>query len=244
MIRFVRKIRFLSVKVVRHRTAAIPRTQNNFMKRWAWIVAALYVALLLALTIPAVVLAFPTAKVSEALSAFGWPPYWIWLAILFLSQWALLSVPVRMASLRPITRGPVWRTILAGGLMGGFLVAGAFLSFYEFVMHQMDGYGLWIAVGVGGLAWGLWTLVFVLAGRSQPNDLVSYQCKYLFRGSVLELLIAVPTHVVVRHRNYCCAGYSTFIGLTAGVSVMLFAFGPAVFFLFAQRWKRLHPKRP
>ena len=26
-----------------------------------------------------------------------------------------------------------------------------------------------------------------------------------------------------------------------GVSVMLFAFGPAVFFLFVERWKRLHP---
>jgi len=34
----------------------------------------------------------------------------------------------------------------------------------------------------------------------------------------------------------------TFIGLTMGVSVMLFSFGPAVFFLYADRWKKLHPK--
>jgi hypothetical protein len=55
------------------------------------------------------------------------------------------------------------------------------------------------------------------------------------------LLIAVPTHIVARCRDYCCAGFMTFLGLTMGVSVMLFAFGPALLFLFAERWKRLHP---
>ena len=29
--------------------------------------------------------------------------------------------------------------------------------------------------------------------------------------------------------------------LVLGISVMLFSFGPSVFFLFAARWKRLHP---
>jgi hypothetical protein len=32
------------------------------------------------------------------------------------------------------------------------------------------------------------------------------------------------------------------LGLTAGMSVMLFAFGPAVFFLFLARWRKLHPR--
>jgi len=77
----------------------------------------------------------------------------------------------------------------------------------------------------------------------EPDDLVSRQCRCLLKGSVLELLIAVPTHIVARYRDYCCAGFMTFIGLTMGVSVMLFAYGPAVFFLFAERWKRLHPAR-
>jgi len=54
----------------------------------------------------------------------------------------------------------------------------------------------------------------------------------------------VPTHIVARHRNECCAGCFTFIGLTMGISVMLFSFGPSVFFLYAARWKRLHPGAP
>jgi hypothetical protein len=76
---------------------------------------------------------------------------------------------------------------------------------------------------------------------TEPADMVSRQCRALLKGSILELLIAVPTHVVARYRDYCCAGFLTFIGLTMGVSVMLFAYGPAVFFLFVERWKRLHP---
>ena len=54
--------------------------------------------------------------------------------------------------------------------------------------------------------------------------------------------IAVPTHIVARSRDYCCAGFMTFFGLTMGISVMLFAFGPAVFFLYIDRWRRLHPE--
>jgi hypothetical protein len=34
----------------------------------------------------------------------------------------------------------------------------------------------------------------------------------------------------------------TFVGLTLGISVMLLSFGPAVFFLYAERWRRLHPE--
>ena len=63
----------------------------------------------------------------------------------------------------------------------------------------------------------------------------------MLRGSILELLVAVPTHIVARSRDYCCAGFMTFIGLTLGISVMLFSYGPAVFFLYVDRWRRLHP---
>ena len=79
---------------------------------------------------------------------------------------------------------------------------------------------------------------FDFYGLADPGSLID---KSRIKGSVLELLIAVPTHIVARHRDYCCAGLLTFIGLAMGVSVMLFAFGPVVLLLFAQRWQRLHP---
>jgi hypothetical protein len=60
---------------------------------------------------------------------------------------------------------------------------------------------------------------------------------------VLELLIAIPSHIVVRNRHVCCADIATFIGISFGISVMLLSFGPVLFFLFADRWRRLHPHR-
>lgn len=215
------------------------------MRRWAWIVAGLYAALLLVMTVPAGLLAFaPKVGPKEAAETITNWTYWLWLAVMFASQLAFLAVPVRVASLRPVSQGPLWRTIFAGGLMAGGLVAGAFLSIYEFVVRdQAHGNGFaWVAVGLAVLTWAIWAVVFFRVSRdTEPVDFVSRQCRILLKGSVLELLIAVPTHVVARYRDYCCAGMLTFIGLTMGVSVMLFAYGPAVFFLFVERWKRLHP---
>ena len=36
----------------------------------------------------------------------------------------------------------------------------------------------------------------------------------------------------------------TFWGIATGISVMLLCFGPGVFFLFVERFKRLQPKTP
>lgn len=221
------------------------------MKRWAWVVAPLYVATLVVLTVPVLVTAFATdiktlelTKIPELMiSVAAWPPYWLWLILMLAAQVCLLAVPVRVAELRPVSRSPVWRTVLAGGMMAGALAAGAFLSLFEYWSHgkAKGDWGLWIALLMAVGTWCAWAVVFLRAGRTAaPLDLVSRQCRTLLAGSVLELLIAVPTHIIARHRDYCCAGILTFFGLTMGVSVMLFAFGPVVFLLFVQRWKRLH----
>ena len=215
------------------------------MKRWAWLVAILYGAILLALTLPAILLAFaPKVAIGEAASIFVNLAYWLWLAVMVLGQFALLAVPVRFASRRPITRGALWPTVLAGGLMAGGLVFGAACSILETIFGgHSAGAWLWITIIAGLFSWVIWAVVFFRLNKSlESTDWLSRQCRLLLKGSILELLIAVPTHIVARYRDYCCAGFMTFIGLTMGVSVMLFSFGPAVFFLYAERWKRLHPK--
>jgi hypothetical protein len=215
------------------------------MKRWAWVVAGLYCLTIIVLTVPAAMLAFaPGIKWIDAAKIYVCWPYWLWVAVMMTGQLALLAVPVRVAGLRPVTRGPVWRTILACGLMAGGLMAGACYSIYEFAFRD-KGKGNWMewtVPALAGLTWLAWALIFSRMSRNaEPMDLVSRQCRWLLKGSILELLIAVPTHIVARYRNYCCAGWMTFIGLTMGISVMLFSFGPAVFFLYVERWKRLHP---
>jgi hypothetical protein len=61
---------------------------------------------------------------------------------------------------------------------------------------------------------------------------------WLLRGSILELLIAVPSHIVARRRGDCCAPLLSFWGIATGVTVMLLAFGPGVFFLLVERVRR------
>jgi len=217
------------------------------MKNWALLVTGLYLLIIVILTVPVILLAFvPAVGLGDALKTYLFLPYWLWLAIMVVSQFALLGVPVQVASLRPVSRGSIWRTVLAGGLMAGGLAAGAFASFYEFVFRDQDhskhNWSGWTALILGLLTWCIWAKIFSrMSYQTEPADLVTRQCRALLKGSVLELLIAVPTHIVARCRDYCCAGLLTFLGLTMGISVMLFAFGPAVLFLFVQRWKRLHP---
>ena len=190
------------------------------MKRWALMVAALYAALLLVLIVPGAWLAFaPKCGLGEAIGMLLFWPYWIWLALMLLSQFALLAVPVRVASRRPVAQGPLWCSVLAGGLMAGALLAGAFLSLHELLLRDKgNGNGCAReAIALAMLTWGGWTLIFFRISRHvKPADVVSRQCRRLFQGSVLELLIALPTHIVARARDYCCAGFLTFIGLTMG----------------------------
>jgi hypothetical protein len=92
--------------------------------------------------------------------------------------------------------------------------------------------------------WLIWVFIFgFYTGNREPKTLMSRITRFLIAGSTLELLIAVPAHIIARCRNYCCAGFLTFIGLACGIAVMLFAFGPAVFMLLAKRVQSLRPPK-
>src|SRR5664279_915497 len=91
--------------------------------------------------------------------------------------------------------------------------------------------------------WLVWAFVFRRAAKSdEPDALLKRVTRWLLRGSILELIIAVPSHVIVRRRDDCCAPIGTFWGIATGISVMLLCFGPGVFFLFVERCRRLQPK--
>ena len=221
------------------------------MKRWALVVVALYLLILVVLTVPVLLLAFvPLASpkdlsAQEIVEVYLHFPYWLWLGVMVLGQAALLVVPVRVASRRPVTRRSLLWPIATAGLMMGGLAAGAMYSLLEFALRDkaLNGWFLLAGLGSGVVIWGVWSVLFYRSSRGvEPSDVISRQCRLMLRGSILELLVAVPTHIVARSRDYCCAGFMTFIGITLGISVMLFSFGPAVFFLYVNRWRRLHPE--
>ena len=54
--------------------------------------------------------------------------------------------------------------------------------------------------------WLIWGLVFYrFAKADEPETLVRRTTRWLLRGSILELLVAVPSHIIVRQRDDCCA---------------------------------------
>lgn len=218
------------------------------MKRWAWVVIGLYAAALLALTWPVVFLAFGWGKngltAASAVEVFQEGAYWIWLAIMVAGQAALLAVPVRAAQGRPVARRPLALTVAASGLMAGALVLCLVVAYAVFINgDDAAPAGLWIAVGAGSLTWIGWGILFYRMGRrAEARGVLTVLCRRLVAGSILELLVAVPVHIWVRQRGECCAPLATFFGIAMGISVMLFAFGPSVFFLFVARRRRLHPE--
>jgi hypothetical protein len=214
------------------------------MKRWAVLVVFLYFLILVALTSPLILVAFyPVAGVHDALYPFIEWRYWAGLGVMIAGQSVMLLVPVGLALQRPTTRRSVLWPTLASGLMIGLLAVGVVISIDEYIRKDKATSSLTILLPVVLVVWAVWTLAFYRASRdTAPLDVIARQCRYLLKGSILELLVAVPIHIVARARDYCCAGIWTFLGIAFGVSVMLFSFGPGVFFLFAARWKRLHPQ--
>src|SRR4051812_14786559 len=144
---------------------------KTLTKRWALIVAGLYGLILITLTLPAILLAFaPRISFADAIRSYVSWPFWIWLAVMVIGQLALLSVPVRVASRRPMTKGALWPAILAGGLMAGALIFAAICSVLEFIFAEHNsGPWEWSGVALGILTWCIWGAVFFRLSRSMES---------------------------------------------------------------------------
>jgi len=192
--------------------------------------------------------------------------YWLWLAVLVAGQFLLLLVPIDISEKRlPARRKlkiPVIVTafflanLFAAGIFSilcAIFVDGAFniFSFTDWALgHQVNGQpgtlqtttgGVWTSIFIiVGICWLIWAMVFSRYAKSDDADtLIKRVVRWLLRGSILELLIAVPSHVIVRRRDDCCAPAGTFWGIATGISVMLLCFGPGVYFLFVERFQQL-----
>jgi len=169
---------------------------------------------------------------------------WGFVLVLLLAQLTLLTLPVRQVRIEPVRKRHLIFPILGTAATMSLLVMGIAFSLYETAFgggdpSLPDSLRGWLAASpwiLLGLSWVFFLLLFGAFARCERRDWLQVTLGWLLRGSALELLVAVPCHVVARWRNYCCAGFMTFAGLTCGLAVMLFAFGPGVFFLFHKRW--------
>ncbi len=210
--------------------------------RWALLTVGLYAATLVALTFP-LLLACLSKDLSQDIDIeiFRSWEYWIIISVLSLIEGFALFFPVAVSRQRPVKRRSWALLAVTSGLMFGLLLATLSFSISEvrttdFFKDAIVIPAFWWAVGAGLLGWLFWGLFFWLTSRK--SDEYGYLRRirtYLLAGSIAELLVAVPSHIYVRQRTDCCAGFGTFLGIATGFVVMTFAFGPGVFFLFAER---------
>jgi hypothetical protein len=167
-------------------------------------------------------------------------PIWLIFAGMILSQMCLLIIPVRVTHERPKPRRGIWLTAIAAALLYTALLFGIIVAILSAISGDdwLD-YSGWILLATLPANWLLWTVVFRRFARNmEPKSYSQRITKWLMRGSILELLIAVPSHIIVRHKDTCCAHGATAAGIAAGLAVMFFAFGPGIYYLYIERINR------
>ncbi len=228
------------------------------MKRWAFVTVFLYSLILVLLTAP--LLLFANGEwwgrqsggitLETCWMLYQTWGYWTWLGVMGLGAALMLIVPVDLSQRRVVPQ----RKLLVPVVTAAFLFANVFFGgifaiacavkgddALEVFFKLADGfYSGWVMLAlVIALLWAVWAWVFYRVTRADvPEVLMARLGRWLLRGSILELLVAIPSHVIVRHRENCCAPAGSFWGITTGLTVMLLCFGPGVFFLFAERFAR------
>ena len=140
-----------------------------------------------------------------------------------------------------------------GTLLGAALTVGLLASLLSLVYLMGlaprklgEDAGVWLLVLIPAASWALWLAVFGTMLRRQHWGSV-YPRLYLtlLAGSWLELLITIPIDVQVRKRTSCYCGEGTFLGLTVGLTMVLWTFGPGVALLYlARRQQRRQAAMP
>jgi len=215
------------------------------MAKWAFLTVVLYILLVLVLFLPVLHwVVFPSGEgVPDVFEGYGGPGC-VAVAIVVAAQMCLLLVPVKSADASYRPQRSIWVPVAASGLAMGVLLVGIIICVASVIWGDdiPDVIG-WVSLGGLGVSWLVWSILFYRLYRfAEPRRLIDRLTAWMIRGSVLELLVAVPSHIIVRRRGDCCTPAATFLGISTGVVVMALAFGPGLFFLFRRRFEAMKPR--
>ncbi len=206
------------------------------MRKWGTVINLFYALAILLLVVPgAVWIGLGKTPDSHQMLAV-YQVAWILVVIVIAGQALLLflSVDASFRRLKPRTHilvSSVVTATLSALLMGAAIFSLGFGIYGDkFGGRFLDDYWL---ICWGGL-WLVWAIVFFLYFRN-PGASISRVTAWLLKGSVLELLIAVPAHVAARRRHDCSAPGFTSFGIATGIAIMLLCFGPSVLLLYKKR---------
>jgi len=214
------------------------------MRSWGIAVTAFYLLVVLCLVLPGV-RTLALERTAGGLVEFytdlsqEWMA-WLWLGILAGGQALLLFLSVDASRRKLKPRRHVLLSAATAAMLIALLTQAAAYSLLGGIFG--DGEPLWKSLlGDRGRVvalllalWGFWGILFYLYAKGEPI-VATRLVGWLMKGSVLELLIAVPSHVIVRRRGDCSAPILSGYGIATGLAIMLLSFGPSVLFLYRKR---------
>lgn len=215
------------------------------MKKWGLVITLFYGLLVMGLFLPVTLFLFSSSlTASDFKGAYAaWFP-WTCAGIVMLSEGLLLWLSVDTTPRRLKPRTPILVSAITTGLLLAIMTLAMFLAVGLAVRGEPFLDIGWTAVLCAfAIPWLVWGVLFYRLCRDS-SDPVTRAVAWLFRGSILELLVAVPAHVIVRRRHDCCAPMVTSFGITSGIVIMLISFGPSVLLLYKKRMERYATKGP
>ena len=216
------------------------------MKKWGLVVTLFYGLLVLALLVPASMLLASNSPLSAAgiREAYTtWIP-WTCAGVVTLGEGLLLWLTVDTTQKRLQPRTHILVSALTVGLFLAILTVAMVFAIGLGVSGDKflpDAPGVAAVLSAFLIPWCVWGILFYRFCRNS-SDPVTRAVAWLFRGSVLELLIAVPAHVIMRRRQDCSAPVVNSWGITSGIAIMLLSFGPSVLLLYKKRMERYSTK--
>jgi hypothetical protein len=137
--------------------------------------------------------------------------------------------------------------LLSAGLLATIAEMGGFwIKFIGDSPGHEDHFHCWPMLITLGVSWLIWSVLFFLYWRpGNRGTQLSRMLRGLFGGSILELLVATPVHVVLLNSKegedgcYCERG--SYTGLVLGGTVLLWCFGPGLVLLFLREKERREP---
>jgi hypothetical protein len=218
------------------------------MRRWGVLVTTFYAVVLVALLIPSATVLGGQSWPADLPAYFKINELWLWVGLLVFGQ-AMLFVRVDRSwrKLRPRTHVAVTASAMAAA--AALLLIALVTSLLAGISGDKGRGGtfndllLSKFVALALASWGIWTIVFAVYYRRAPQRMAQV-VHWLVAGSILELLVAVPAHIIVRRRNDCSAPGVTAFGIVTGTAVMLMCFGPSVVALYQERRQRYRAAMP
>ena len=114
-------------------------------------------------------------------------------------------------------------------------------SYYDIASTLFNGFYLYI---VPLIIWIIFAIIGIIINLKKDEDNI-YK-KYLvavLSGSLLELIITIPLHILIIKRGECLVGLLSMLGILGGFLVLMFVMGPAIFLFLLFFYKKYNKKK-